>query len=70
MVTIITNNDIEHDTNNNNTNNVYNNSNISRYKRLNDGIGYGVVRLVGISVTWIYFFGILEKAVIDILVLV
>ena len=49
MVTIITNNDIEHDTNNNNTNNnntnnVYNNSNISRYKRLNDGIGYGVVR--------------------------
>ena len=43
MVTIITNNDIEHDTNNN-TNNVYNNSNIYRYKRLNDGIGYGVVR--------------------------
>jgi len=43
MVTIITNNDIEHDTNNN-TNNVYNNSNISRYKRLNDGIGYDVVR--------------------------
>ena len=44
MVTIITNNDIEHDTNNNNTNNVYNNSDISRYKRICDGIGYDVVR--------------------------
>ena len=69
MVTIITNNDIEHDTNNNNTNNVYNNSNISRYKRLNDGIGYGVVRSRYFSDMDI-FFGILEKAVIDILVLV